>query len=138
LEHNPRTKIVWAHLGSDNIGDWDLELTRSMLEKHPNLYMSMRMVIGRVGGHGKTGNHYPLGPGMIKPGWLQLFKDFPDRIVLGGDQFFASNNTGGPATVFGKHAKTIREHSEQLLSLLPEELAKKIGYENAERIYRLR
>ena len=135
LAHNRKAKIVWAHAASDNIGSWGPELTRQMLQRHPNLYMSIRMAYGR--GKGQARAHYSMDSDGVKPEWLQVFKDFPDRFVLGGDQFFTPSQVNGAKAEFSKHAKTIREHADQLLASLPEDLARKIGYENAARLYRL-
>jgi len=134
LDHNPKAKIVWAHAGSDNTGTWDANLTRRMLEKHPNLYMSIRMTVARAGR-----KHYPLNPlNEVKPIWLQLFQDFPDRFVIGGDQFFVPTGNTGPLAVFAKHAEHHRTDVDNLLAGLPRDLAQKIGYENVERIYKLK
>ena len=135
LAHNRKAKIVWAHAASDNIGTWGPELTRQMLEKHPNLYMSIRMAQGR--GEGVALAHFSLSLDGIKPGWLQVFKDFPDRFVLGGDQFFSPGQQSGAKFEFSKHAVDIRHNADRLMSLLPKDLAQKIGYENAARLYKI-
>lgn len=134
LEHNPKAIIVWAHVGSDNLGQWTSRLTRKMLRKHPNLYMSLRLSIGR-GGFRKNN---PLSPGGIKPNWLAVFREFPDRFVIGSDEFFISPKTRGPKAVFAKHDAIIRKRTKLFLSRLPPDLARKIGYENAIRIYKLK
>jgi len=136
LAHNRKAKIVWAHAASDNIGSWGPELSRSMLEKHPNLYMSIRMAAGR--GEGQARAHYSMSLDGVKPEWLKVFQDFPDRFVLGGDQFFSPGQSQGPKAEFGKHAQDIRHGADRLLAALPKDLARKIGYENAERLYKLK
>jgi hypothetical protein len=80
------------------------------------------------------------GGGEVKPEWLTLFRDFPDRFVIGSDQFFVSPNIrgSGPGTVFGQRAQRIREGSKTLLSRLPPDLRRKIGYENAVGLYKLK
>jgi len=134
LEHNRKAKIVWAHAGSDMLGQWTVPLSRRLLEKHPNLYMSLRMSPGRA-----PWNH-PLTPtGQVKPEWLQLLNDFSDRFVIGGDQFCASAAAGqGPGTVFAQQAGTMRQRINTFLGALPEELARKIAYQNAIRLYKLK
>lgn len=134
LEHNRNAKIVWAHAGSDMLGHWTVALSRRLLEKHPNLYMSLRM------GPGRAPQNHPLGPGnQIKPEWLRLLGDFPDRFVIGGDQFFVSSAARqGPAVIFSQRAGVIRERTRMFLAALPRDLAGRIGYENAIRIYKLR
>lgn len=135
LEHNRKAKMVWAHAGSDMLGHWTTELSRRLLEKHPNLYMSLRMAPGRA-----PQNH-PLGPGKeVGSGWLRLLQDFPDRFVIGGDQFFVSPSVqgGGPGVFFSQRAPMIRERTRVFLTALPADLSRKIGFENASRLYRLK
>ncbi len=134
LQHNRSAKIVWAHAGSDFLGQWTVLLSRKLLEKHPNLYMSIRMGLARA-----PWNH-PLDPaGQVKPEWLQLLNDFPDRFVIGGDQFFASAAAGyGPGTIFAQRAGLMRQRINMFLAALPEALARKIASENATRIYKIK
>jgi hypothetical protein len=116
------------------LGHWTVELSRKVLRKHPNLFMSLRM------GGGVPRNRVLDERGEVKIEWLALFRDFQDRFVIGSDQFFVSPDIrgSGPATVFGQRAKRIREGSKTLLSKLPPDLYQKIGYENAVRLYKLK
>lgn len=134
LAHNRKAKIVWAHAGSDNLGQWTADLTREMLRKHPNLYMSLRLNIGR-GGH-KQNN--PLAEDGLKPHWQSIFAEFPDRFVIGGDQFFTPLGSKSFVAKFAKAAGIIRKRTNIFLSRLPPDIARKIGYENAIRIYKLK
>src|SRR5207244_9131706 len=95
---NPQRKYFWprafagaqpqrAHsLGArrlDLTGERTVPLMRSLLQKHPNLYMSVKL--------DETGSRRtsPFGPDNgLKPGWLMMLRDFPDRFVIGSDQFF--------------------------------------------------
>lgn len=133
LDHNPKAKIVWAHAGSDFLGQWTPELSRRLLQRHPNLYMSLR-----VGG-GVPRNRLLDDDHQISPGWLAVLSEFPDRFVIGGDQFIASAQLreGGPGAVFAEHAAQRRKATKAFLAKLPPELARKIAYENAVRLYRL-
>lgn len=133
LAHNRQARIVWAHAGSDNIGHWTVELTRQMLNQHPNLYMSLRMTPAQ----GRIMQNHPLTPNGIRPPWLKLFQGFPDRFVIGGDLFFTTPGSKGPAVYFGQTAGRIRSQTELFLSHLPPDLARKIGTENATRLYNL-
>lgn len=131
LAHNRKAKIVWAHAGSDPIGHWTAQLSRELLQRHPNLYMSLRL------GGGVPENMVLSLAGEIAPQWLALFRDFPDRFVIGGDQFIVSPNVRGigPGIVFSSRAPIIRQRTQKFLSLLPDDLAQKIGYQNAESLY---
>ncbi|MSQ70217.1 MAG: hypothetical protein EXR27_02860 [Betaproteobacteria bacterium] len=134
LAHNRGARIVWAHAGSDILGHWTIELSRRLLKDHPNLYMSLRMAPGR-----QPQNH-PLTPmGEVKPPWLALLGEFPERFVIGGDQFFVPPGTrGGPAATFAQRASIMRERTRRFLAVLPGPLARRIGYENPMRIYRIK
>jgi hypothetical protein len=140
LAHNRGARIIWAHAGSDNLGQWTVELSRRALTAHPNLFMSLRMAPAHV-----PRNH-PLNPvGAIKPGWLPLLRDFPDRFVIGGDQFFVDPATANERTsLFASHAAPTRQCTNVFLAALPEELAalpedltRGIATGNAARLYKL-
>jgi predicted TIM-barrel fold metal-dependent hydrolase len=125
LEHNPKAKIVLAHCGWDATGQWTTQLSRRLLGAHPNLYMSIKI------GQGGAREHNPLLHEGVKPDWLALLRDFADRFVIGSDSFYAAPGSSGAGTqvqINGVGA---------LLARLPRELALKVGYENAKRIYRL-
>jgi len=123
LTHNRKAKIVWAHAGSDPIGHWTVELSRRLLQSHSNLYMSLRM------GGGAPQNLVFDSGGGIKPVWMNLFRDFADRFVIGNDQFIASSRIpgGGPGFVFAQNASLLRKRTKDFLSKLPEDLVRKIG-----------
>ena len=125
LAHNPRAKIVWAHEGWDNTGVRTVALSRKLLQTHPNLYMELK--IDPL----SPGLNSPLadgGSGKLKPEWLKLFQDFPDRFVIGSDQHYPMPDNGPQrwqAVVL-------------LFNQLPPDLRSKIGTENATRIYNLK
>ncbi len=134
LDHNPKARICWAHAGSDNTGHWTAALTRRMLQKHPNLYMSLRL------GPGNAPENFPLTPDWkIKPEWYRLFKDFPTRFVIGGDNFIASASFKGSGTAaeLAKRVPMTRQTTPALLNALPAELSHKLAYENAVALYKL-
>ncbi len=135
LDHNPKAKICWAHAGSDNIGHWTAELSRGMLQKHPNLYMSLRM------GPGHAPENFPMTPeGQIKPEWLAVFQEFPNRFVIGDDQFIIPPNYHGPqlAVDSAHNVSLLRDRTLVFLSALPNDLARKFATENAVALYRLK
>lgn len=132
LEHNRNAKVSWAHAGSDQIGHWTADLTRRKLRKHPNLYMSLRMTMGR------SKKNHPLTPQGIDPEWMSVFKEYPDRFFLGGDQMFNPPGSGGATAKIGEFAVNIRKRSNLFLSYLPPKLARMIGYENAMRVYKIK
>lgn len=131
LMHNRKAKIVWAHAGTALLPHRTVELTEQLMERHPNLYLQIGVRPGRVR------ELQILGPGGVKKEWAPLLQKYSDRIVLGGDQFFSPPNNMGPAAKFAGAAGMVRRRFALLLASLPSELARKIGYENAVRIYRL-
>lgn len=119
LAHNPRAKIIWAHAGSDGTGFRTPDLCRRLLKAHPNLYMEIKT------DPKAPGLNYPMADGKLKPDWLALFTEFPDRFVIGSDQHY-------PET-----AEPVQRWQEvvRLFNQLPEPVRKKIGTENIARIY---
>jgi len=134
LAHNRGARIVWAHAGADPLGHWTPQLSRELLARHSNLYMSIRM----SGGQARMQN-LMLRAGDLDPRWRAVLEEFPDRFVLGGDQFFAADLPGsGPGIEFSRFAPIQRQQQAIFLSLLPPKAARKIGYENALRLYKLK
>jgi hypothetical protein len=123
LNHNPRAKIVWAHAGSDNVGNRTPDLCRRLLQAHPNLYMEIKIDPLDLG------KNPPVANGEIKPEWLKLFQDFPDRFVIGTDQHY---NSGRPMSGPQRWKMAVL-----LLNQLPGDLRRKIGSENALRIFQI-
>jgi predicted TIM-barrel fold metal-dependent hydrolase len=124
LSHNPRAKIVWAHLGWDTTGYRTPELTRRLLQAHPNLFMELKL------DPVDTGKTSPLtngASGKIKPEWLKLFTDFKDRFFIGSDQHYPQGS--GPQRW---------QAAVLLFNELPAAVQQKIGTENAIRIYHLK
>jgi predicted TIM-barrel fold metal-dependent hydrolase len=122
LSHNRGARIIWAHAGSDNTGYRTPELCRRLLGTHPNLFMQIKV---DPANHGRN---YPIADdGRIKPDWLELLQDFPDRFVVGSDQHYPL-----PAAGLQRWQSAVL-----LLNELPETLRRKIGFENAVRLYHL-
>ena len=122
LAHNPHAKIIWAHAGWDNTGFRTPALCRRLLAAHPNLYMDVKI------DPAKPGKNSPLtngGSGAIKPEWLKLFEDFPDRFIVGTDQHYPEPAAGPQRW----------EAIVVLLNQLPDGLRQKMARENAERLY---
>lgn len=131
LAHNRKAKIVWVHAGSDFTGQWTPALSRALLEKHPNLYMSIR-----ISPPGVPETSPITATRDLKPEWLELLQAFPDRFVLGSDTFYPSPRINLPMK--RPPSAMMLMPLRMLLSKLPPDLARKVGYENAARLYKLK
>ncbi|MFH1454059.1 MAG: amidohydrolase family protein [Armatimonadota bacterium] len=128
LEHNRKAKIIWDHVGWDNTGERTVELTRNLLKKHPNLYMSFKICgadsLEKTGPVDSSGN--------IKAEWLELIKEFPDRFVIGADEFISSprskKRVGVPSL----------ESTYKFAGKLPPNLIQKLYIENPKSIFNLK
>lgn len=118
LAHNPRAKIIWAHLGSDGTGYRTPDLCRRLLKKHSNLYMEIKL------DPVAPGKNFLLAGEKIKPDWLTLFEDFPDRFIIGSDQHYPEPS--GPPRW---------QQVVLLFNQLPADLRRSIGTENVAHIY---
>ncbi len=125
LSHNPGARIVWDHIGWDNTGDLSAKLLRGLLERHSNLYLQLKVSTLPPA---TFAEHDLLdSKGALRPQWLELIQSFPDRCVLGSDSFMARPDFEEGMTRTGS-----------LLRQLSPDLARKVGSENALRIYRLK
>lgn len=123
LAHNRKARIVWSHVGWDNTGQRTAALTRRLLAAHPNLYVSVKM------GPDSLSANRPLRRGEgLDPEWKALIVEFPDRFLIGTDQFFVTPRS---SKKFPPHPGTGRA----LLDALPPEIARKIGLENPLRVF---
>lgn len=131
LAHNRKTKIVWAHAGADPVGFFTPKLAREMLGRHTNLSFSIRPTLNKA-----DAMVSPKGP--INAEWIAVLRDFPDRFVIGSDTFVVPTRYTGPEAprIFASRAEVQLRGIRRLLSHLPTDLARRIGYENAERLYR--
>jgi len=126
LAHNPRAKIIWDHAGWDNTGYRTPELCRRLLQAHANLYMELKLDALDVEMNPPLVNG---ATGPLKPEWLKLLQDFPDRFIIGSDQHYPMPEQAGPQRW---------QEIVLLFNQLPPDLRRKIGTENAVRIYNLK
>jgi len=125
LSHNRKARIVLAHIGWEHTGHGTVALMRRLLEEHSNLFMSLK---AHPHSTKETGL---MAEGRVRPEWLNLIVDYPDRFVLGADQFYAGV---GRKNRFPWSAEVSRAIVDQLAA----DLSRKVAFENAERIYRLK
>jgi hypothetical protein len=102
---------------------------RSFFQNRSNIYCELS-----GGGPVHAGNNPNLRGGKFynaqgpKPGWKELFLEFPDRIMLGSDTCCGFEK---------RYDEIVQEQREQLLAFLPPDVMKKIAYENALRVLKL-
>ena len=116
LDHDRRAPIIWAHAGADGTGYRTPDLCRRLLRGHPNLFMELKI------DPREPGKNPLLENGRLRPEWLRLFQEFPDRFIVGSDQHYPGEPRRWEAAL-------------ALLEQLPADLQRMIGSENALRIY---
>ena len=128
LAHNPKAKILWSHVGWDNTGHRTAALTARLLERHPNLYMSFK-----ISPRDSRAETRPIERGRgLKAEWLKVIREFPNRFIIGSDQFYLSPK------MRGQIGPRSAEPTHKFFSLLPPDLARKIGYDNPKFIFNLK
>lgn len=134
LAYNPKAKIVWAHGGSDPLGAMTPAAIGRLMDAHPNLSVSLRI----VGAQAPMMNKALTGRG-LDPDWIELLTRHADRFLIGTDSFLASPSVrgGGPGVDFATRNTPKLQATVHFLSLLPLDVAAKIGRENAMLIYKL-
>lgn len=104
----PEARVLWAHSGFQ-----DPQEVAEALDTYPKLWADLAF---RADMSGRDG---------MNPGWEAVFKRHPDRFMVGTDTY-----TPERWYYVGPHA----DSSRAWLALLPEDLARKIAYENAARM----
>ena len=134
LRHNRKAKIVWAHGGSDPLGEMTPGLIGELMDKYEHLYMSLR-----IRGDSSKSHNQVFDADELDAGWLELLKRHSDRFVIGTDSFFIPPNipSDAPAKRFARNNESTLKETGRFLSMLPPDLARKVARENAIRIYRL-
>jgi len=111
----------------------DTALLRRLIETHPNLYIAMRVErrLFRIGERrSMMPNRMVDREWNIKPEWLRLLSDHPDRFMIGTDEFIQT--AGGRTRPQDSFYETW-----SILDQLAPDLARKVGRDNAARVYKL-
>ncbi len=104
-------KIVWAHTGFST----GPEMIEKYLQKYPNLW-------------GELSYRYDVTEaGKLKQSWRRLFEKYPDRFIVGSDTWVTER--------WGQYASIMNGYRDWLAEL-PKDVAEKIAYRNAERLFR--
>jgi len=137
LDHNKDAVIIWCHLGRATP-----ELVKKMLDKHPHLYTDISDVQPR-GVHVKgvppesiaIYREYTLKNSVIDENghlidsWKKLFMSYPDRIMLGCDAM--------SPRCYGQMYTALMNELKNILSQLTTDVAQKIAYQNAKKIFKI-
>jgi hypothetical protein len=107
---NPKVKILWAHAGMSSGPD----VIGKMLDRYPNLWAELAIRSDMASG------------GKLDPAWRALFLRHPDRILVGTDTWVTSRWDALPGYL---------EEMRVWLRQLPREVAEKIAFRNAERLF---
>jgi hypothetical protein len=121
LAHNRKARILWSHVGWCNTGRRTASFCAAILRKHPNLYMSFK-----ISPKDSRPECMPIAQGVgLKEEWLQVIREFPDRFIIGTDQFYIS-----PRSPHERIGPPSAEPTNRFFSLLSPDLARKLGQEN--------
>ena len=120
LESNRKGRVVWNHCGSDTDAD-DVE---ELMDKHSNLFCELSFRYPPVNKNDSREIFYGDG---IDSSWRELMEKHPDRFMVGTDAHNAKQFVG-----------SIRTVRKGLLPNLKPDTARKIAYQNAQRLFKLK
>jgi len=109
FQQDQAARVLWAHSGFERP-----EKVREMLRRYPTLSCDLAFLTAHASN------------GKVAPGWRAAFLEFPDRFVVGTDTF-----TPERWHYVVEHARWSREW----LADLPADTARKIAYENGDRLF---
>ncbi len=132
LAHNREARIVWQHIGWDNTGQMTLALLERLLAAHPNLYLALRVEAraNQMASNEPMANRIVDGNFKVRPEWLSFITAHADRLVIGADDFIS------PSDGDARGSQSFDE-TWSILDQLPTEIARKVGRDNARRLYNL-
>ncbi len=108
-------KIIWAHAG---LG-YRAEFTYALMSQFPNLLADTSLREYAIMSDGDT----------IDPKWMKIIVEFQDRLMVGSDTWVNSQ---------WENYDRIITSNRDWLSQLPRDIAEKIAYKNAERIFNVK
>jgi predicted TIM-barrel fold metal-dependent hydrolase len=112
FSHNPKAKVIWAHTG---FGTSPEKLER-YLNRYPALWGELSFRYGITDGTGR-----------LTPEFRRLFEKYPDRFLIGSDTWVTERWDGYAQIIAGYRG---------WLAQLPRDVAERIAYGNAERLFR--
>jgi len=135
LQHNPKAEIIWDHGGADQAGDMTAQRVGAMMDRYPNLYMSLKPLPPNAPGMNKLFSKHGL-----DAGWAAVIARHPDRFFIGSDNFYVPHHIrpDKAPVQFSRHDGEKMRAIRAFLKLLPAGLTPKIAYANAERLFKLK
>lgn len=122
LDYNKNTKIIWDHAGWSSTGMSTPAIVGQLMNKHSNLYLSIKM---RNDKSASSEVNILNADKTITPEWMTLFKEYPDRFMIGSDI---------KAGIRADEFSYVKDHLI-VLGQLPSEILKQIERENAIEIF---
>ncbi|MBT8119699.1 MAG: amidohydrolase [Gammaproteobacteria bacterium] len=107
----PKMKLIWAHAGTFPYPD----LIADYLQRYPAMIIDLSMREERIAPQGR-----------LDDAWYELFVTHPDRFMVGVDTYSLSR-----WQQFDAASERIRDW----LSQLPDDVARRLAYENAARFF---
>ena len=105
-------KIIWAHAG---LGETAVEVY-ALMQEFPELLADTSLREYNILGFGDE----------LDPGWKKIIMEFQDRLMVGSDTWVNSQ---------WDNYESIIDSNRRWLSKLPRDVAEKIAYKNAERLF---
>ncbi|MFY0662971.1 MAG: amidohydrolase [Shimia sp.] len=102
----PEARVLWAHSGFE-----EPKQVADVLRDHPRVWADLAYRSDMASGNG------------VDAEWRKAFEEFPDRFMVGTDTFAPER-----WHYVGRHA----EFSRSWLAHMPDDIARKIAFENAE------
>ena len=121
LSIEPKTVVIMAHGGVTA----DAELMRELMTRHTNVYWELSQKAPPVWRTGKIHTKIFDESG-VEPHWLKLIEDFPDRFMIGTDAYCCD------------YSQVIETYRQGLLPRLSLSTLRKVAYENAQRLMKLK
>jgi hypothetical protein len=111
FSYEPNVKILWAHAGMTDPPD----VVAKMFARYQNLWVDISI------------REYEIAPnGSLSPEWKSLFLEYPDRITIGSDTWVNAQ---------WDNYEEIIAFDRSWLAQLPDEVARQIAFENANRLF---
>jgi hypothetical protein len=113
MAHAPRARLIWAHTG---IGGAPVARVRELLRRYPTLMGELSYRPGLVD------------DGQLTAPWKALMLEMPERFLIGSDTWINQR---------WQHYEALMSDARTWLGELPEPVARRIGWDNAARLFRM-